>query len=136
MRTCAKTKVSRPVVAPLAIADLMEYLDTIDLTKLPDYLVGLYDKNIITFMVTDQTFSRSRSVYGAYVDGVLCGFSIVQDATESLDLIHVNDDYREMGVASKLIEYSNIKRVVVNKKNTKALSLYQQFSLEIHYDDD
>ncbi len=136
MRVCAVRKVSRPVIAPVSLDDLMRYIDDIASEDVPEYLENLLDKKIIRFMLSDPVFSKSRVAYGAYIDGVLCGFSIIQHVVDSLDLLHVHEDYRNMGVGSRLIEYSGIKRVVVNKKNSKALSLYRHFSLEVHYDDD
>lgn len=84
--------------------------------------------------------SKDEDVYGYYDSGNLLGFIHVLKTFECLEIINVvvDSDYRNKGVATKLINYLNdcyddIEYILleVNEINSNAINLYNKLGFNV-----
>lgn len=121
------------------VQDILQFINNLSTTKedLPDYLEPVLCKKNITALLTARDFKKNRKGYLAYLGEVKVGYCVTAHFKEEkiLDLLYVSDNFRQQGIAKKLINTSEANTVVVNAKNIPALNLYKSLGLKIEFDE-
>lgn len=89
------------------------------------------DASTITPMLLSGRSALIRKGYGLYVGDVMAGYAVVDESTQSLDLMHICATKRGKGLSKTFLKQLNIKNVCVDENNHVAFNLYTQLGYEI-----
>ncbi len=115
--------------------------NVLDIPRMNELGSLLEDNFSKVYSINEMLQDGISKVYVYEKEDILAGFIIATDLTETCDILSliVDPEYRNMGIATNLIDYliseldEDLKLITleVSTKNIPALKLYEKFGFEV-----
>lgn len=119
------------VVQDVPLANILAYALKQPQSDIEIWEKVVLDHNTIWPMMTNGRSAMARQGYGLYVGPEMVGYAVVDEANDSLDLMHIAASSRGLGLSKRLLNQLNIKNTCVDENNIVAINLYTQLGYEI-----
>lgn len=97
------------------------------------WVEAVMNPKTIRLILCNGTNARDRKAYGLFIGETMIGYAVVHGPTQTLDLLHVAEDFRGLGYGYKFLKELNIQRVVLDARNIRATNLYTQLGYELEF---
>ncbi|ABY62875.1 acetyltransferase [Pseudomonas phage 201phi2-1] len=97
------------------------------------WVQSVMDSKTVKMLLCNGEYARQRKAYGMFLGGTMIGYAVVHRPSETLDLLHIAEDFREMGYAKAFLRELDITAVAVDPRNTRAINLYTDLGYELDF---
>jgi len=97
------------------------------------WVKSVMDAKTVKMMLCNGSYARNRKAYGLFLGETMIGYAVVHHPSETLDLLHIAEDFRGMGYAKKFLRELDVSMVAVDGNNQRAVNLYTSLGYELEF---
>lgn len=126
----------KPVVQPVNLQTVLDYITLNQEVTEEPWVMAVLDPKTTRLLLTNGKHAHQRKAYGLFIGSTMIGYAVVHLPSQTLDLLHVAEDFRGNGYSTQLLSELNIKRVALDVRNIRATNLYTKLGYELEFFED
>lgn len=123
----------KPVVMSASVEEVIEYIELNKSDSEEPWVQAVLDAKTAKLILLNGSYAKQRKAYGLWLGSNMVGYAVVHLPSQTLDLLHVAEEYQGRGLGKYFLSQLDVVAVVLDARNVRATNLYTQFGYELEF---
>lgn len=126
----------KPDVREVSLKTVLQYLILNYEVSEEPWVESVMDTRTVKLMLSNGSYAKQRKAHGLFLGETMIGYAVIHVPSETLDLLHVAEDFRGSGYSTAFLKELAVSNVVVDSRNIRAINLYTKLGYELEFFED